>query len=193
MNKIKLLSTFIAVIAGLGAALVVLILIANDLAWQGKLEAETDFLQFSPYFSILKPQDRVVMSDSNYIKAEPIYFDLYLPRDFAKARIDFEYEDEYGYDIFVGPNIKESWELKPLEDLPSASNDYKIKRVEFELADKNVNQGKLRFMISIPDLDNEEQGLDLRKVRVLLTRKPIWQDNIKENILTYLKYVKNQF
>lgn len=192
MNN-KVILKILAIIIGLSIGLTILILVARDLAWQGKLWVETDFLRFSPYFSILKPQDRVVMTDTNYFKAEPIYFDLYLPRDFDKARLELEYINQYGYAILVGPNMKTGWDLKPMEDLPNAADAYKINSMEFDLKDKNINQGKLRFMISIPDMDDENRGIYLKKVRILLTRQPIWQQNIFENLFNYFKYVKNQY
>jgi hypothetical protein len=77
--------------------------------------------------------------------------------------------------------------------LPNTGNDYKIKSVDFDLADKNINQGKLRFMLSIPGLTDENKGVYLKSVRVTLTRKSLWQDNIGQNLLTYIKYVREQF
>ncbi len=195
-----MISKIIMLFVGLGVLSVILFLLAMDLAWNGKLEVSTDFLKFTPYFSVLKPQDRVTMTDINYVKAEPIYFDLYLPRNFEKATVYLEYQNEFGYKISLGPNMKTGsprgeagWDLKPLEDLPVASKDYKIKNVDFDLADKNINNGKLRFMLSVPDLKTEDEGVYLKNVRVILSRKPLWQDNIFQNLLNYFQYVKNQF
>ncbi|MCX6744219.1 MAG: hypothetical protein NTX82_01710 [Candidatus Parcubacteria bacterium] len=193
MEQTRLISKIVAGLIFGGVIVVLLLLLVNDLAWAGSLQVKTDFLKFTPYFSILKPQDRVTMSEINYLKAEPIYFDLYLPRDFDKATVKIEYKNEFGYKISLGPNIKSGWDLKPLEDLPVPSKDYKIKSTEFDLADKNINNGKLRFMLSIPDLKDENMGVYLKSISVDLTRKPIWQDNIGQNLLNYFKYVKNQF
>ena len=175
----------------------IIFLIAQDLAWSGVLEVKTDFLKFTPYFSVLKPQEQIVMQAGlNYVKAEPVYFDLYLPRDFSRANVQVEYKDENGYKILLGPNIKigsprgeAGWDTKLLTDLPSASNDYKIKSVDFDLLDKNINNGKLRFMISIPDLKDENKGIYLKSIEVTLTRQPLWQGNIGQNLLNYFTYV----
>jgi hypothetical protein len=184
----------------LGVLVVIAFLIAQDLAWSGKLEVKTDFLRFTPYFSVIKPQERVMMGNGvNYVKAEPIFFDLYLPRDFDQAKVEVEYKDEFGYKILLGPNLKNGsprveagWDSKALTDLPGASNDYKIKSVDFALADKNINGGKLRFMISIPDF-KEGNGIFIKSVKITLTRQPLWQGNLTQNLLSYFTYVKNQF
>jgi len=175
----------------------IIFLIAQDLAWSGVLEVKTDFLKFTPYFSVLKPQEQIVMQNGvNYVKAGSVYFDLYLPRDFSRAKVEVEYKNEYGYKILLGPNIKTGsprgeagWDLKPLTDLPSAANDYKIKSVDFDLTDKNINNGKLRFMISVPELKDGNKGIYLKNIKVTLTRQPIWQGNLGQNLLNYFTYV----
>jgi len=167
----------------------IIFLIVQDLAWTGKLAVETDFLKFTPYFSVIKPQEQIVIQNgANYVKAHPVYFDLYLPRDFDQASVEVEYKDEFGYQILLGPNIKTGWDLKPVVDLPSASNDYKIKSVDFDLAGKNINNGKLRFEISIPEL-KDGKGIYLKNIKVTLTRQPLWQGNLAQNLLNYFTYV----
>lgn len=186
------MKTLIRILIILGVLGVIAFLIAQDLAWSGQLEVKTDFLKFTPYFSVIKPQESVMMENGvNYVKAEPIYFDLYLPRDFDQARVEVEYKDEFGYKILLGPNLKKGWDSKELTDLPSPSNDYKINSVDFALADTNINNGKLRFMISIPEF-KEGNGIYIKNVKVNLTRQPIWQ-GICQNLLNYFTYVQNQF
>ncbi len=175
--------------------LILLILIGSkDMAWNGKLAAETNFLKFTPYFSILKPQPRIDMkADYNYVRQGPIYFDLYLPRDFDRAKLDLEYKNEFGYAIAVGPNIKDGWDLKPLGNLADVPSDYQIKSVEFDLSDKNINNGKLRFMVDIPDLKDPDKGVLIRNLKITFLREPIYQGNILQNLINYIKYVKTQF
>lgn len=188
MKKLSKIIIIVLVIA------VIVFLIAQDLVWNGKLTAQTDFLKFTPYFSVLKPQDLVVrQAEGNYLKSQPVYFDLYLPRDFEQAKIEVEYKDEYGYQILIGPNMKTGWDTKALADLPSEGNGYKIKSVDFGLTDKNINNGKLRFQILIPDLNDQEKGIYLKGVKVILTRPAIWQENPIDNLIKYFTYVKNQF
>jgi len=53
--------------------------------------------------------------------------------------------------------------------------------------------GKLRFLISIPDLKDESKGIFIKELKVDLQRKAIWQENLKENIFNYFNYFKNEF
>ncbi len=176
------------------AAFLLFFLLAKDLAWDGKLEMQTDFRKFTPFFTILKPQDRIIIGNMAYIQAEPAYFDLYLPRDFDKAILEVEYKNEYNYPIKIGPSVDSDWELKSLSsDLPPDENGFTIKSVDFDLAGKNINNGKLRFIISLPGLLEPDKGVYIKNLKITLLRQPLWQDNIASNLISYLKYVKNQF
>ncbi len=185
---------FVKIILIFLAILTLIFFLAKDLAWNGKLQMHTDFTRFTPFFSILKPQDRILIKDMAYIQAEPAYFDLYLPRDFDKAVLQIEYKNEFDYPIKIGPNVGQDWELKPLEgDLPADENGFTIKSVEFDLAGKNINNGKLRFIISLPGLLDSDKGVYVKNLQITLFRQPIWQENLIDNLLAYLKYAKNQF
>lgn len=184
----------IRIIIIIGAILLVSFLILQDLAWSGKLEVQTDFNKFTPFFTILKPQDRIIMGDIAYIQAEPAYFDLYLPRDFDKAILEIKYKNEFDYPIKIGPQIGQDWELKELSgDLPPDENKFTIKSVEFYLANKTINNGKLRFIISLPGLLEPDKGVYVESLKITLLREPLLTRNIISNIYNYLKYAKNQF
>lgn len=181
------------IIIGL-AILLIMFLFLQDLAWQGELEVQTDFKEFTPFFTILKPQARNIIGEIAYIQAEPAYFDLYLPRDFDKAVLEIEYKNEFEYPIKIGAQIGSDWELKSLKnDLPLDENGFTIKSVEFDLANKSINQGKLRFIISLPGLLEVDKGVYVKNLKVTLHREPFFTRNIINNLIDYLKYVKNQF
>ena len=177
-----------------GSILLVLFFIFQDLAWSGKLEAQTDFRKFTPFFTILKPQDRNIIGDIAYIQAEPAYFDLYLPRDFDIVVLEIEYKNEFDYPIKIGPQIGTDWELKSLTgDLPASENGFTIKSVEYDLANISISNGKLRFIISLPGLLEPSQGVYVKNLKVTLLREPLLRDSIINNLVNYFKYAKNQF
>lgn len=186
-------SKLIGIIAIAFCISVLLFIFLQDIAWLGYREFKTDFLKFTPYFSLLKPQDRVVMAKTNYLQAEPVYFDLYLPRDFIRIKVEMKYKNEYGSSILLGPNLKDGWDLKPLIELKDSSNSYKIGMAEYDLSDKNINNGKLRFMISVPEYDTQKKGIEILGIKVRLERKPIWQDNSWQNLINYFTYAKDQY
>jgi hypothetical protein len=193
MNVGKIISIVIGVIVALAALMLFVFLLAQDLVWSGKLAVVTDFKKFTPYFSILKPQGLIDISGTPKAQGNPIYFDLSLPRDFKKATLEIEYKDDYNYKIKIGPNIGTDWELKPLtSSLPATENGYKISSAEYDMAGKNINKGKLRFMISIPGL-TANKPIFIKQVKITLERDPLWQEGLYNNLLNYFNYAKIQF
>ena len=197
-NFLKILRVFII----LGVCLIILFFLSQDFALTGQLEFKTDFKKFTPFVSILKPQDLVEIKDLAYVKQAPVWFDIYLPRDFEKINLEFTYRNDFNYDIEVGPKLyEENNPLKPLGNkdsqvnsaLQNTQNGYKIKSIEFDLTAIPIRMGKLRFLISIPDLKDESKGIFIKELKVDLQRKAIWQENLKENIFNYFNYFKNEF
>jgi len=197
-NFLKILRAIII----FGACLIILFFLSQDFAWTGRLEFKTDFKSFTPFVSILKPQDLVEIKDLAYVKQAPVWVDVYLPRDFDKINLEFTYRNDFNYDIEVGPKLyEENNPLKPLENkdsqvnsaLQNTQNGYKIKSIEFDLTAIPIRMGKLRFLISIPDLKDESKGIFIKELKVDLQRKAIWQENLRENIFNYFNYFKNEF
>ena len=197
-NYTKIIKVFIIILA----ALALMFFLSQDLAWTGKLEFKTDFTKFTPFVSILKPQDRVALKDMAYIQQEPVWFDIYMPRDFDKVILEFTYRDDFANLIEVGPMIyADNNPLKPVEDindwpnqnLPIPQNVFKIKSIEFDLTNLPVRQGKIRFEIRLPNLLDEQQGIYIKNLKVDLIRKPIWQENLLDNLTKYFNYYENKF
>ncbi len=112
-NNLKLirLSIIIAAVAS------VLFILSKDFALLGKLSFKTDFRKFTPFVSLLTPQERVEVFDSVYIEQEPVYFDVYLPRDFAKIDLEFTYKNFSNNLIEIGSQAGEyNWDLQPLDN-----------------------------------------------------------------------------
>jgi len=195
----KIIRIIIIVLTGLA----LLYFLGQDLAWTGKLEFKTDFRKFTPFISILKPQENVEIKDNTaYIKQEPVWFDIYMPRDFDKIILEFTYKDDFANLIEVGPMISaDNNPLKSIEDvndwpsgnLPIAQNVYKIKSIEFDLTSLPISRGKIRFKIRLPNLLDEQKGIFIKDLKVDLLRKPIWQENLWDNLTKYFNYYENKF
>jgi len=114
INKIKLVRVSIIVFI----VVLILTLLLSDFAWLGKIKFNTNFKKFTPFVSILVPQERTDINSFAYIKQEPVYFAISLPRDFNKINFQFEYLNQGNNLIEVGMQVSESnWELKPLENM----------------------------------------------------------------------------
>ncbi|MCX6743249.1 MAG: hypothetical protein NT116_03350 [Candidatus Parcubacteria bacterium] len=179
------------------AGLTFMSFLGRDIVLSGKLEFKTDFKKFTPFISILKPQDRVVLNDMAFIQQEPVWFDIYLPRDFEAARLDFTYKNDYNYKIEVGPKIYE--DNNPLQilddriDTLAPANIFKTKSLDFDLTNLPIRYGRLRFMISAPELVDKNKGIEIKELKVSLSRKSLWQEGLMSNITNYFNYFKNEF
>jgi hypothetical protein len=191
MNNYSKLVRVIIIIAAVSA---LLYFIAQDLVWSGRLEFKTDFKKFTPWLTILKPQDQIEIKDTAYIKQEPVWFDLYMPRDFDKVRLEFNYKNDYNYKIEVEPLIsEENNPLQVLDDGQSLEKNLRNTSLEFNLRDLPISQGKLRFMISAPQLIAENQGIEIVGLKVLLLRDTIWQEGVIKNLTNYFNYYRHEF
>jgi len=56
-----------------------------------------------------------------------------------------------------------------------------------------IRQGKIRFEIRLPNLLDEQQGIYIKNLKVDLIRKPIWQENLLDNLTKYFNYYENKF
>lgn len=192
MKVEKIIKLFIKIALILAVLAIFVFLFSRDLVWSGKLEIQTDFLKFTPYFSILKPQARIIMADNNEVIGEPIWFDVSLPRDFTKATVQLEYKDDYNYEKKIGPNTGADWDYKILENLQTGENGYKISSVAFDMNGKNINNNKLRFSISIPGLI-AEKPIYIKNVKVILERQPLFEQGLYQNLSEYFNYVRSQY
>jgi hypothetical protein len=98
------------------AFLIVIFLLAKDFALCGKLEFSTNFKKFTPFISILVPEERTAMFQNIYINEEPVYFDVFMPRDFDIINLEFTFQNQFNSLIQLGAQVgEEGWDLKPLE------------------------------------------------------------------------------
>jgi len=189
MKKIALIS--IRIIFILVTAILFVFLLAQDLAWSGKLEINTDFTKFSPRISILKPQPRIILAEGNKVIGEPIWFDVSLPRDFQKASLEIVYQDDYDYLFKIGSNTGADWDYKELTDIIADGNN-KIGKADFDMAGKNVNNGKLRFSITIPNFD-VNKPIYIKSIKMIFERQAILEEGLWQNFINYLNYARAQF
>ncbi len=183
----------IGIVIGVLAFSAVMFFLIQDLALSGRLEFQTDFKKFTPFITILKPQGQIVISDAADIKKEPVWFDIYMPRDFDKIRLEFTYKNDYNYKIEVGPKIYEQNNpLQVLDDGSGQLKGFKAKDLEFDLKNLPITRGKLRFMITAPGLKSGEE-LKISNLKIILLRKSIWQEGIFTNLAEYFDYYENKF
>lgn len=191
MKREKIILLSVRILLVLAAIYLFIFLIAQNLVWSGKLEIQTDFSKFTPYFSILKPQPRIILEQGNKIIGEPIWFDVSLPRDFQKASLQITYNDDYGYTLKIGPNIGADWDFKELNNIID-KDGYKMGSADFDMAGKNINNGKLRFSLTIPNFDTN-RPVYIKDIKMTFERPSLLSEGLWQNLVNYFNYVKSQF
>lgn len=101
-------------------------LINEHLALGGELSANYDLNSNSPFISRISPSDRIseLKKDGNgvyyrTVLAEPLYFDLTLPRHFDQALVKVKFKNPAGLDFqlgLAGNSEKKQFDLKPLDN-----------------------------------------------------------------------------
>jgi len=169
------------------AGLLVIFLIVQDMALTGQLEFKTNLKDYTPRISSLGPPRRIEINKNVIIKEEPVYFDVYLPRDFDKIILEFELQNK-NPQIKIGALINDQdMELKHLDDQPGEG--FIKKSVEFDSLARFLKKGKIRFAVSVPELT---KPVEIKNLTVKMIRPNLAQENIFDNIYKYLTFWKNE-
>jgi len=156
-------------------------LIWRDFAPNGQLFVANDLKHYHPYISSLYPLGRLgepVAIEGVWkrqVNAEPVYFDVRLPRRMEQARVRLLYQTN-GPSPRLGLKIGQignwSYDLQSLSTISMADN-WTAGEVIFRLAGAAVEDGSLRFMISAPTVNDQGIMLEVRRVEVTLIDQPL--------------------
>ena len=150
----------------------------------GKITYETNFKKPNYVIGRFLPADRVVSSDGfPSLKAEPVYFTLFTPRLFSQAVITFDFEGPVELIKLGVCRDKSLWnyELKALDKQPLeklANGDLRA-RLEFDLSGACRDKSSYSFMISAPGLNNSNNELIIKNIKVDLVGVTFWQYVLK--------------
>ena len=132
-----------------------------------------DFAIASPLVNDPVPSARVTRRNGlPVIIDEPVYLDVRMSRHFDSVQISLEYENPHAVPIKFGPKLNSgddasSWEFD-LRTLGAAS-------LEFDIAPLEVQNHKLRFIVSAPQVRGAPQGIILKGMTVAFTGTSLWQ------------------
>ena len=173
-------------------------LINKNLVPFGKLSANYNFQELSPFISRLYPAGRVLVAERNkdgqYYQSviiDPVYFNVHLPISFKKAKVILKYQLinasvlRLGYQ--VGPNFQYYFnELRPI----NTEGEWLISETNFNLSRAYVKDNKLRFALSSPYLDEQEGEIRIASIEVILEKEPL---GIKDVPMLIKKFIKKIF
>ena len=123
MGKIKLqkkdlLITWLPLLI---AALLLGFVAWRNLSPNGSLTFTSDLQSFTPFVSILTPEERTEISDEGVVvTSEPVYFDVHIPRHFDTLELDLEYINDSIPVVEIGKDVGSqevfAFDLQPLEN-----------------------------------------------------------------------------
>ncbi|MBU1037214.1 hypothetical protein KKF32_04255 [Patescibacteria group bacterium] len=102
-------------------------------------------------------------------------------------------------ETYFNPEIYQLRDLTGFSDInylisgyhtPELGNGWKVNQVKFDLAKAKITNRKLRFAISVPELNDQKDVIPLKQIKVILIKDPLsW----KEIFYKGIDYLKNNF
>ncbi len=184
-------------------------LLYRDFVPSGRLLVAYDFCRLDPFVSAWSPHGRVL--DKEKIKTgnetfcqqkmviDPVYFDVRLPQRFTTARLTVWYQKTPAAQLQFGPAIDLSawqWQLKDL-DYVRHENEWQIGTAEYDLSSSQMDNNRLRFLVSSPGLSDVGGQIIFKKIAIEFVKEPItgWPnvvDRLKNFVLfSRLKIIAN--
>ncbi len=161
-------------------------LVCQNFVIHGFLEASYNFKKPSPFILPLAPKDRISEIESegrDYYQSlfdSPVYFDVRLPRQFARINFWVECRAAAEETIQLAAFYnKDDWhyQVKDFNQVENLGDGWQRGEVEFDLTDKKFAWQKYQFMISLPQIRDSGRRVDIREIRVLALREPLTPEN----------------
>lgn len=173
-------------------------LIWRDLAPNGQRVVFSDLKHYHPYISSLYPLGRLseplVVGDGwkRQVRAEPVYFDVRLPRSMEQAKVRLMYQtsglEDLRLGLKVGPTGAWRYDLKSFSEISyDGASRWRMGEAVFNLTAAATEDHQLRFMISAPSLKKGGSTLEIKSLEVLLSGKPLVAGDIFRLIKRQIK------
>ncbi len=166
-KKIRLIIQIIVIII---IIISLLYFIKRDLVLSGELEYKSDFRKKLPMISVLYPEHRTTKDDNGFVINEtPIYFDFRSPIKFDNAEIKINFKNTTSTNIILSvKNNNDEWAFTDYylfeknKDIPN--NNFVEKSINIDLENAKIENGNLKFMISVPDISNTDEKPIIKSV-----------------------------
>jgi hypothetical protein len=131
------------------------IVYSHDLSYQGKFV-------FGFY-----PVSRIVQSsDWQKVVGEPVYFDVYSPRQFKKATVSLRYFNNTGLEAKFGLKLNvNDWSFYMIK-MNAPQDKFVEQEFEFDLSQAERKDNKIRFVIAVPGIDKANGDLLIDNAQV---------------------------
>ncbi|MFH0819680.1 MAG: hypothetical protein V1892_01470 [bacterium] len=170
-------------------------LVNKNLVPSGKLSANYNLQELSPYISRLYPAGRVLgveqSKNGDYYQSiviDPVYFKVYLPVSFERAKIILKFQTNKVNNLRLGYQIGPDFQYYFKNVVPiKREGGWLMSEVDFNLANAYIKDNKLKFAISSPRLDETEGEIKINSIQVVLEKEPL---TIKDVLMLIKKFVK---
>lgn len=159
-------------------------LLAQDLAISGKLVMTYDFSHDSPFVKRLWPPGRLrtISYDTKIddafqsMFADPVTFDVKLPRAFERATVDLLYKKDPEQTLSIGMRTDPkawAWDIRPIMPVDSEGS-WTVGRVQFnDLSAADFSNSRLHFLLNAPGLSEARREILLTEIRVIVEKEPL--------------------
>jgi len=179
-----------------GATLVGFLAIKN-LPPDGILEAHAGAGQVSPFISVLRPVDRVTLEKDGVtrylITADPVYFQLAIPRLFRQATVTVTFRNPEHLDVSLGPSTSlTQWgfALQPLDTKDHHAIDlgdgWRRATATFDVSQMAIQNGEVQMAISVPMAGKVPGVVEVSDIAVRYVREPLTFENVGASLARLL-------
>lgn len=103
--------------------------------------------------------------------SDPVYFDLLMPRKFQSAKIELKYQDESEKEIKIGVRVGDEWQYFQETLVPQETMDgWTVGTASLDLKIANIQSNTATFMLSIPHIKDNAETINLKEIKLYLTR-----------------------
>ena len=159
----------VAVIAAF--ILILIFLIQQKHIFSREVVYNYDFGGQTKFIQGLYPEGRIVqLVESQQVNLEPVYFEVYAPQKYAKAKVKLRYKNAAGLGVKLGLKLDlNDWSFF-MADLPSGGAEFVESEVEFDLEKAYKKNNRLKFIIASPAVNESQEKIFIDNVVVILIK-----------------------
>lgn len=168
----------------------------SDLAPSGTKFIISDLANYSPDISRIYPEGRLKAPERvdggwrQEVLAEPIYFDVKLPRRLNQAEVYLWYKKE-GAPPKVGVRVgsQGAWQYNIVSlNMLAPENDWLVGKADFSLDNVAPYNHQIRFIISAPDINAASAPFILHHIEVHLKGEHLTIIDAGKKLFNYLNF-----
>lgn len=180
-EKLKKIHKIIRVVLIIIPIIVFIWLVDKNLVPSGKLSAQYNFKEISPFISRLYPVGRVLGVEKNIagqyyqpVIIDPVYFNVHLPVSFKKVHFIFKYKTNNSFNVRLGYQVGTDFSYYFKNLIPiRKEGDWLVAETDFDLANAYIKNNKLKFAISSPRLDERGGEIKINSIQLTLEKDPL--------------------